>query len=585
MVEIMNKKFKKFSKKISISTLALTMFLFSNLTVNAQFKEDSIIGNDRYETAGLIADKQNYDTVILVNGDKSLSDGLSSSGLAGAINAPILLTKKNEIPKATSTRLDNKTLNTVKKVYIIGGYNTIENSVEKDIKGKGIEVERINGNNRIETSYNVAKKINEVGRVKEVMLTNGFVGEADAMSVAPVAAKNKGAIILTDGKSIPFGTEDLNVYAIGGKSAISEDLVKKTNATRIGGNDRFETNKKVIEKFYNGATDFYITKGYQLVDALTLSPLAKEKPIVLVADGSNKGILKGAKSITKVGGIDANTYKQCLDVVEYNDMNITPNIVKHLTSIEGNEVSEVSIEIDNLGVVVEKTNTDKFEFDYVSVTNEKNCTFSVNKESSSNNVKYGKLFVSAKKKIEKQDRPSQDMNGDNMINANKDKMVNVIKIGIPDKEYSNFNVEVERGTVELYNIKGGATVNVNDGIAKIVDNSVTYPFNINTNDGISAVTAETISSEIKFRSNDGIVDITATNISGDISLYGKDGKDNFDGIFKLNLKKEPSNLHLKLIGNGLNKLPDGWSKDYILGNGHPVIEVKNNGINNITLGE
>ncbi|MGO0862215.1 cell wall-binding repeat-containing protein, partial [Clostridioides difficile] len=188
----MNKIFKKFSKKIGISTLTLTLCLFNTLTASAQFKEDSIIGTDRYETAGLIADKQTYDTVILVNGDKSLSDGLSSSGLAGAINAPILLTKKNEIPKATSNRLDTKNLNVVKKVYIIGGYNTIESSVEKDIKRKGIEVERINGNNRIETSYNVAKKINEVSKVKDVMLTNGFVGEADAMSIAPVTAKNKG---------------------------------------------------------------------------------------------------------------------------------------------------------------------------------------------------------------------------------------------------------------------------------------------------------------------------------------------------------------------------------------------------------
>ncbi len=493
----MNKKFKKFSKKLSILILVLTMFLFNNLTANAQIKEDSIIGIDRYETAGLIADRQTYDTVILVNGDKNLSDGLSSSGLAGAINAPILLTKKSEIPKATLNRLDNKNLNVVKKVYIIGGYNTIENSVEKDIKRKGIQVERINGNNRIETSYNVAKKINEVSSVKEVMLTN----------------------------------------------------------------------------------------GYQLVDALTLSPLAKEKPIVLVADGSNKGILKGAKSITKVGGIDANIYKQCLDMVKYNNMDITPNILKHLTSVEGNEVSEILIESDNLGVVVEKTNTNKFEFDYVSVTNEKNCTFSVYKENSSNNVKNGKLVVSAKKKIDKKDSDLQDMNGDNMINANKDRMVNVIKIGVPDKMYSNFKVDVESGSVELYNIKGGATVDVNDGIANIVDNNVTNPFNINTNSGISGVTAETISSEIKFRANNGIVNVTATNINGNISLFGSDNKDTFDGIFKLNLKKEPSNLHLKLIGNGINKLPEGWSKDYILGNGQPIIEVKNNGINNISIGE
>ncbi len=273
----MNKKFKKFSKKLSILILVLTMFLFNNLTANAQIKEDSIIGIDRYETAGLIADRQTYDTVILVNGDKNLSDGLSSSGLAGAINAPILLTKKSEIPKATLNRLDNKSLNVVKKVYIIGGYNTIENSVEKDIKRKGIQVERINGNNRIETSYNVAKKINEVSSVKEVMLTNGFVGEADAMSIAPVVAKNKGAIILTDGKSVPFKTEGLNVYAIGGKSAINEDLVNETKATRIGGNDRFETNKKVMEKFYNGATDFLYNKWISISRCTNIISFSQRK--------------------------------------------------------------------------------------------------------------------------------------------------------------------------------------------------------------------------------------------------------------------------------------------------------------------
>ncbi len=43
-----------------------------------------IIGSDRYETAVKIADEMGYyDTAILVNGDKSLSDGLSASSLAG----------------------------------------------------------------------------------------------------------------------------------------------------------------------------------------------------------------------------------------------------------------------------------------------------------------------------------------------------------------------------------------------------------------------------------------------------------------------------------------------------------------------
>ncbi|WP_285894826.1 cell wall-binding repeat-containing protein [Clostridioides sp. ES-S-0077-01] len=58
-----------------------------------------VIGINRYETAGPIGDRQTYDTVILSNVYKSLYDKLSSSGLAGAINVPILLTKEMKYQK------------------------------------------------------------------------------------------------------------------------------------------------------------------------------------------------------------------------------------------------------------------------------------------------------------------------------------------------------------------------------------------------------------------------------------------------------------------------------------------------------
>lgn len=159
------------------------------------------------------------------------------------------------------------------------------------------------------------------------------------------------------------------------------------------------------------------------------------------------------------------------------------------------------------------------------------------------------------------------MNGDNMINVNKDRMVNVIKIGVFDKMYFNFKVDVESGLVEFYNIKGGVIVDVNDGIVNIVDNNVINFFNININSGILGVIVEIILFEIKFRVNNGIVNVIVMNINGNISLFGSDNKGIFDGIFKLNLKKELLNLYLKLIGNGINKLLEGWFKNYILGNG------------------
>ncbi len=78
-----------------------------------------------------IADKQNYNTAILINSDNSLADGLSASGLAGALNAPILMTKQNQIPNTTMERL-----NKAKTVYIIGSESTISKNVENQLLSK-----------------------------------------------------------------------------------------------------------------------------------------------------------------------------------------------------------------------------------------------------------------------------------------------------------------------------------------------------------------------------------------------------------------------------------------------------------------
>lgn len=151
-----------------------------------------IIGDDRYETSAKIADKMGYyDTAILVNGDKSLSDGLSASSLAGKEKAPILLVKQNTIPKETLTRALK-----AKKIYIIGGTAAISEDVEKQLAGK--EIVRVDGKNRVETSEKVAKL---VGNYDEAFIVNGNTGEADAISVSSVAAKNHAPILLTNGKT------------------------------------------------------------------------------------------------------------------------------------------------------------------------------------------------------------------------------------------------------------------------------------------------------------------------------------------------------------------------------------------------
>ncbi len=280
-------------KKLLTIGLSLSIFIAScPISANALDKIESIKGADKYETAGIIADKQNYTTAILINADSTMADGLSASGLAGAINAPILLTKKNNIPNATLKRLEK-----AKKVYIIGGENSIDKYTETVLKGKGIEIKRLQGSDRIKTSYNVAKEINSINKVNKVILTNAFKGEPDAMS-------------------IPFNTTGVESYVIGGTSSMNDKIVKDTNSTRLGGTDRYDTNKKIINKFYSGVKEFYIASGTDLVYALVGSTVAKNNAIVLVDNDSNKSVLKSTTKLTAIGNLSDSILQQCLNVTK-----------------------------------------------------------------------------------------------------------------------------------------------------------------------------------------------------------------------------------------------------------------------------
>lgn len=300
------------SKKLLSLGLAMSMFVAGcPISANALDKIDKIQGADKYETAGLIADKQNYTTAILVNADSTMADGLSASGLAGATNSPILLTKKNNIPSATMKRVEK-----ANKVYLIGGESSIDKTTENVLKDKNIEVKRLQGSDRIKTSYNVAKEIGAINKVSKVILTNAFKGEPDAMSIASVAVRDKAPIVLTDGKSVPFNTTGIESYIIGGTSSMSDNLVNDTNSIRLGGVDRYDTNKKIINKFYNGAKEFYIASGTDLVYALVGSTAAKNTPTVLVDDNSNKTVLKNVTKITAIGNLSDSVLQQCLNVTK-----------------------------------------------------------------------------------------------------------------------------------------------------------------------------------------------------------------------------------------------------------------------------
>ena len=272
---------------------------------------ETIRGKDRYDTALKISKKVgSYNTVILVNSTISLADGLSASGLSGAKNAPIIPVRKDDIPEQSL-----KAISSASNVYIIGGDAAISKKVEASLIASGKVVNRIEGSNRIETSQKVADLI---GNYDKAFVVNGFKGEADAMSISSVAAREGAPIILTDGNNPSIEKKNgVEYYVIGGSTVASNKLQAAYSAKRLAGNDRYKTNRAILNKFYPNSKKLYCANGTALIDALTVSLLAKDNGIAFVGNNSDNSILKG-KDIVNVGKVETETNKPNKPVtVEY----------------------------------------------------------------------------------------------------------------------------------------------------------------------------------------------------------------------------------------------------------------------------
>lgn len=288
-------------KRAAIISIILSIFIEATIvkTVNASMV-DYIVGSDRYETSALLADRLNYETVILVNGN-CMADGLSASGLSGATNSPIIFTESNNIPKSVEERLT-----TVKRAYIVGGESVISSNIKKNLSRKGIKVKRLGGEDRYETSIKVANEIEKIKGIQEIYYVNGAKTYADAVSIAPVASRSSNPIILTDGIKTDFFVSEAKAYTIGGRGIMGDSFDKFSE--RIGGKDRFETNKIIINKFFENKDHVYLSSAEVFADALSAS--FNKEPIVLANDYSNKTVLEGVNSITALGGVNKRAVAQ-----------------------------------------------------------------------------------------------------------------------------------------------------------------------------------------------------------------------------------------------------------------------------------
>lgn len=283
--------------------------------------ENKLVGENRHQTAIKVSN-EGWDvanTIVIVNSN-SMADALSATPYANWLNAPILLTEGNKLNSDTKKEILRLK---AKGVRIIGGEGSVSNSVINELKSMNLNVERISGNDRYETSLEIAKKLNSPS---EIAVVNGVTGLPDAVSIAPVAAEKDMPIVLVSPKEgikafdQYIKDNNLNInksYIIGKEAAISNKIANKLpNPERLGGIDRNETNAVILEKFYTSEelNNIFIAKDGMkkpddLIDALSVGVLASQKksPVVIVGNDLNdkqESLLskKQPKEITQVGG-------------------------------------------------------------------------------------------------------------------------------------------------------------------------------------------------------------------------------------------------------------------------------------------
>lgn len=214
---------------------------------------------------------------------------------------------------------------------------------------KGVDVERIKGNNRYETSIAISK--NAFAKSDKVVVVSGEKF-ADALTAGNFA--NQAPVLLTEKSKASFELQKeidrlgaKEVIIIGGKGSVSKSVEKtlKTKGkkiTRISGDDRYETSTKVAEALQS--KNIVLANGQNFADALSAAPfaIAKNKTLVLT-NGKNlpKGV-EAKKVSTIIGGKNSVNIKGLENVDRISGKNRNDTSIEVLKQIGKTEKAVIA---------------------------------------------------------------------------------------------------------------------------------------------------------------------------------------------------------------------------------------------------
>ena len=203
------------------------------------------------------------DVVIASGEDRAQPDALTAAGLAGALDAPLLLVQSTSLNPQVRTALNQMPAGV--NVHIVGGTVSVSPNVMSQMNALSNvgTVNRITGKNRYGTAAAVARRMNvELGAAMPgtVLFVNGNLPAAmfDALTASAVSAKMHFPVLLVTDTSVPPETSavlrDIDLtdrYIVGGTVPVSSSVqtaLGVPSSKRIFGSNRYATATAVAKR-------------------------------------------------------------------------------------------------------------------------------------------------------------------------------------------------------------------------------------------------------------------------------------------------------------------------------------------------
>ena len=249
----------------------------------------SLSGGNRYETAACTACEafpNGAETAIIVTG-KNFPDALAANALAGALDAPVLLSSTSQLSGATARLLGETWSGLVSHLVVIGlGF---EERFYEDLTALGFSSEMITqlgGDNRYETAVDVCRTGLDAGYFSEdtVIVATGRTA-ADALAVSPWSYRLKYPVLLAgSGGRVSESTASLirrfgRVILLGASNVVADGAACGRPFVRLGGSNRYLTAGLIAEFFVKETGGSYDNTGFadgtdaHFPDALTAGML------------------------------------------------------------------------------------------------------------------------------------------------------------------------------------------------------------------------------------------------------------------------------------------------------------------------